>query len=134
LSRADHEIYSEIPLITLLSKDDDIEIGHQLQNVMITNLLTAVEQFQKEYPDFSARIESFSVDEIGIWVWLGDANYRIYLGSRVDHEKLRRLRALIIVLQSTDERSAHNPGWIDIDMSFTHAAVREGEREDELRR
>jgi hypothetical protein len=101
---------------------------------MVTNLLTAVGQFQPEYPDFSARIESFSVDDTGIWVWLDDASYRIYLGSRVDYEKLRRLRALIIVLESRDEESTYNPGWIDIDMSFTHAAVREGEREDELRR
>jgi hypothetical protein len=134
LSHADGRIYSEFPLITLLSKDDDIKIGHLLQNVMVTNLLTAVGQFQPEYPDFSARIESFSVDDTGIWVWLDDASYRIYLGSRVDYEKLRRLRALIIVLESRDEESTYNPGWIDIDMSFTHAAVREGEREDELRR
>ncbi len=134
LSRAEDGLYPEFPLITLFGKDDDIKIGQLLQNVMVTNLLAAVGQFQQEYPDFSVRIESFSIDGTGIWVWLSDRNYRIYLGSRVDHEKLRRMRALIIVLESRDEDNMQNPGWIDIDMSFTHAAVREGEREDELRR
>ncbi|MCK4923373.1 MAG: FtsQ-type POTRA domain-containing protein [Spirochaetes bacterium] len=129
---ADDRGYSDYPFISLLSKDDDIKIGNPVNNFFVLNLLDAVIQFNRKHPEFIARIESYTVDDSGVWVRLNDPRYRIFFGSYVDAGKLNRLRALMFVLdQSHDDESAKQ-GVVDIDMSGSHAAVREGD-EDELR-
>ena len=124
--------YSDYPFISLLSKSDDIKIGNHVESFLVLHLLDALLQFQVEQPDFSRRIESCSVDDVGIWIRVRDLPYRIYLGSEVSAEKMERLRALIIVLGQTSGRSGDNPVPMEIDMSFSHAAVREGDENHEF--
>ena len=129
---ADDRGYSDYPFISLLSKHDDIKIGNPVNNFLVLNLLDAAIHFKGQYPEFAARIESFAVDDSGVWVLLHDPLYRIFLGNEVDAGKLNRLRALTIVLdQSRDYETGMDP-TVYIDMSGSHAAVREGDN-DELR-
>ena len=55
----------------------------------------------------------------------------IYFGSTVTVEKLEKLRALLLVLDSK-YKEGDEGGW-EIDMSFSHAAVRKREIENESR-
>jgi hypothetical protein len=128
---ADDRSYSDYPIISLLSKDDDIKIGNPVNSVLLCNLLDTLLQFREEEPEFSRRMESYAVDEVGIWVRLGDLPYRIYLGSEVGVEKLKRLKALIIVLEQTQKRKGGEAAPLEIDMSFSQAAVREGDENNE---
>ncbi len=119
------EGYSDYPLITLLSHNDDIKTGKSIDNFLVLALLEAVDRFGREYPEFAGRIERYSVDGTGITVHVGES--RVFLGGTVSSGKLERLRALMLVLQSTGEMDS-----AQIDMSFSAAAVGEGETTDEL--
>jgi len=119
----------EYPLITLKSNNDDIKIGNEIQNIVVKNLLVALNEFKKRYPDFSARIDNAVVDKSGVYVYL--AGYRVYMGAETTLSKLVRLRALIHVLEDTGDFDDQYNGMTDIDMSFSHAAVRR-ENNDEL--
>jgi hypothetical protein len=130
-SGADDRGYSDYPFISLLSKDDDIKIGNPVDSVLLINLLDSLLQFRQEQPDFSRRIESCAVDEEGIWVRMADLPYRIYMGSDISAEKLNRLKALIIVLEQTQGRKGREAIPLEIDMSFSNAAVREGDENNE---
>jgi hypothetical protein len=131
-SGADDRGYSDYPFISLLSKDDDIKIGNPVNNILLQTLLDALLRFQEEQPDFSRRIESCAVDELGIWVRMRDMPHRIYLGSEISVEKLNRLRALVIVLEQVQDSKGGETVPLEIDMSFSHAAVREGDANNEL--
>jgi hypothetical protein len=124
--------YSDYPFISLLSKDDDIKIGNPVNNFLVLNLLEAAIQFKGQHPEFTTRIESYTVDDSGVWVRLNDPRYRIFFGSDVDAGKLNRLRALMFVLDQSHDDENGKQGVVDIDMSGSHAAVREGD-DDELR-
>jgi hypothetical protein len=124
--------YSDYPFISLLSKDDDIKIGNPVNNFLVLNLLDATIQFKGQHPEFTARIESYTVDDSGVWVRMNDPRYRIFFGSDVDAGKLNRLRALMFVLDQSHDDENGKQGVVDIDMSGSHAAVREGD-DDELR-
>jgi hypothetical protein len=129
---ADGRDYSDYPFISLLSKDDDIKIGNPVNNFLVLNLLDAAIQFKEQHPEFTTRIESYSVDDSGVWIRLKDRRYRIFLGSDVDAGKLNRLRALMFVLDQSLDDEEGATSVVEIDMSGSHAAVREGD-EDELR-
>jgi hypothetical protein len=124
--------YSDYPFISLLSKDDDIKIGNPVDNFLVLNLLDAAIEFQKQHPEFAATIGSYVIADSGIWVRMNEPRYRIFFGSEVDAGKLNRLRALILVLSQSYGDESEEPGMVEIDMSGSHAAVREGD-EDELR-
>jgi len=133
LSIADERGYSNYPFITLKSNYDDIKSGCTIGNIMVVDLLNAVSECKKVSPDFLKNIRSFSVDESGISVNLNNEHYRVYLGSSVSMEKLTRLRALISVLNDIYDADTLSDGsLIEIDMSFSHAAVRKREPDDEL--
>jgi len=72
------------------------------------------------------------VDDSGIWVFLNDPQYRVYLGNEVNAGKLNRLRALTFVLDQSRDYEAGMEAAVYIDMSGSHAAVREGD-DNELR-
>ena len=129
---ANDQSYTDYPFISLLSKDDDIKIGNPVNNFLVLNLLDAAIQFKGQHPEFTARIESYTVDDSGVWVRLNDPRYRIFFGSDVDAGKLNRLRALMFVLDQSHDDENGKLGVVDIDMSGSHAAVREGD-DDELR-
>jgi hypothetical protein len=124
--------YSDYPFISLLSKDDDIKIGNPVNNFLVLKLLDAAIQFKGQHPEFTTRIESYTVDDSGVWVRLNDPRYHIFFGSDVDAGKLNRLRALMFVLDQSHDDENGKQGVVDIDMSGSHAAVREGD-DDELR-
>jgi hypothetical protein len=126
-------VYSEYPSISLLSKDDDIKIGNPVDNALLGNLLDVLPRFYEEEPEFGRRIESFAIDQVGIWTRIADAPYRVYLGGQVSVDKLHRLRNLIVVLEQKRGDGPVESSTLEIDMSFSHAAVREGDRNDELR-
>ena len=128
----DDRSYSDYPFISLLSKDDDIKIGNPVNNFLVLNLLDAAIQFKGQHPEFTTRIESYTVDDSGVWVRLNDPRYHIFFGSDVDAGKLNRLRALVFVLDQSHDDENGKQGVVDIDMSGSHAAVREGD-DDELR-
>jgi len=128
----DDRSYSDYPFISLLSKDDDIKIGNPVNNFLVLNLLDAAIQFKGQHPEFTTRIESYTVDDSGVWVRLNDPRYHIFFGSDVDAGKLNRLRALMFVLDQSHDDENGKQGVVDIDMSGSHAAVREGD-DDELR-
>jgi len=123
--------YSDYPFISLLSKDDDIKTGNPVNNILLQSLLDALLRFREEQPDFSRRIESCAVDEVGIWIRMRDMPHRIYLGSEISAEKLNRLRALVVVLEQMQGDKGGEPVPLEIDMSFSHAAVREGDANNE---
>ena len=58
-------------------------------------------------------------------------DHKIYFGSTVTVEKLEKLRALLLVLDNR-YKDGDTGGW-EIDMSFSHAAVRKREIENESR-
>jgi hypothetical protein len=124
---ADDRGYSDYPFISLLSKHDDIKIGNPVNNFLILNLLGAAIHFRRQYPEFAVRIDSFAVDDWGIWVLLHGPTYRVYLGNEVDAGKLNRLRALTHVLEQSGEQETEIDRTVYIDMSGSHAAVREGD-------
>ncbi len=132
LSAMDERSPGDYPFITFLSDNDDIKTGYRVENSMLLNLLEEVLRFRKDYPEFFRFVDSFSVDDSGITVYLHDARYRVYLGSSVTKDKLKRLRALQIVLQTIHPDPASKKKVFEIDMSFSHAAVREGELFNEL--
>jgi len=119
------------PLITLNSINDDIKTGNEIQNIVVKNLITALYEFKKEYPAFSARIDTAAVDESGAYIYLSGGRYRVYMGTDSTVKKLIRLRALVHVLEDTGDFDKQYSGTTDIDMSFSHAAVRR-ENSDEL--
>ena len=124
---ADDLSYSDYPFISLLSKHDDIKIGNPVNNFLVLNLLDAAIHFKGQYPEFAARIESFAVDDSGVWVLLKEPLYRIFLGSEVDTYKLNRLRALMFVLDQSRDYKKGVEGMVYIDLSGSQAAVREGD-------
>ena len=119
------------PFITMNSNNDDIKIGNKVENFMIEGLLSSIGAFEKDYSEFYKRILSFVVDEKGVYVRLKENNYRIYFGNTITKEKFEKLRALIIVLESTDKDQSKKNTTMEIDMSFSNAAVRKGELRDE---
>ena len=123
----DDRSYSDYPFISLLSKHDDIKIGNPVNNFLVLNLLDAAIHFKGQYPEFAARIESFAVDDSGVWVLLKEPLYRIFLGSEVDTYKLNRLRALMFVLDQSRDYKKGVEGMVYIDLSGSQAAVREGD-------
>jgi len=129
---AEDQSYTDYPFISLLSKDDDIKIGNPVNNFLVLNLLDAVIEFKRQHPEFAATFDSYVIDDSGIWVRMNEPRYRIFFGSEVDTDKLNRLRALIFVLIRHDDEESEEPGIVEIDMSGSYAAVREGD-EDELR-
>jgi hypothetical protein len=124
--------YSDYPYISLLSKHDDIKIGNPVDNLLVLNLLGAAIRFRGQYPDFASRMESFAVDDSGIWIVLRDPPYHVFLGNEVNLEKFNRLRALAYVLDQSRYEETDKEETVYIDMSGSHAAVREGDK-DELR-
>jgi hypothetical protein len=133
LARADMEQnYSDYPFISLLSEHDDIKIGNPVDNFLLLNLLDAAIHFGGQYTEFTSRVESFAVDESGIWVMLNGPRYQVFLGNEVNMEQFNRLRALTYVLDQSRYGETDMEETVYIDMSGSHAAVREGDN-DELR-
>ncbi len=120
----------EHPLITLKTNNDDIKTGNEIQNIVVKNLITVLNAFKKKYPAFSGRIDSAVVDESGAFVYLSDGRYRVYMGTDATVRKLVRLRALVHVLEDTGDFDEQYSGMTDIDMSFSHAAVRRGNNDE----
>lgn len=121
-----------IPLITMNPNNDDIKIGKQIGNFMVFEIISSLAEIEKEYPQFYKRLFSFSVNEKGVYVRLEDDKYRVYLGNDVNVEKFEKLLALLIVLEDKGDDVIAEDEIIEIDMSFSHAAVRRGEFNDEL--
>lgn len=122
----------DVPFITLSRENDDIKIGNRVDNPMLLNLLGEIQIFRRDYPEFFRFIDYFSIDESGISVYLEDTSYRVYLGTNLTGEKLKRLRALFIVLQTIHSEQPSERRMFDVDMSFSYAAVREGDLRNEL--
>ncbi|MGQ9614814.1 MAG: cell division protein FtsQ/DivIB [Spirochaetota bacterium] len=122
----------DVPFITLSRENDDIKIGNRVDNPMLLNLLGEIQVFRRDYPEFFRFIDYFSIDESGISVYLEDTSYRVYLGCNLTGDKLKRLRALFIVLQTIHSNKALERRMFEVDMSFSYAAVREGDLRNEL--
>lgn len=129
LNRVREEDVSSHPLITLNAILDDIKTGNEIRNIVVKNLIGSLYDFKKRYPDFSAHIEHAMVDDSGAYLFLPD--FRVYLGTDITLQKMVRLRALVYVLEDSGDFDVQGEGLTDIDMSFSHAAVRR-ENSDEL--
>jgi hypothetical protein len=111
------------PRIRVGADSDDINSGQVVRDTALLELLGALEEFTGRYAGFMKTIDSFQVDRDGVTVTLHDDRLRVYLGPLVSFEKLERLRAMTFVL--TDLYGGETA--LDVDMSFSHAAVRERE-------
>ena len=120
-----------MPHISLNINNDDIIIGNVLDNFMVKDITESMQILKRQNPDFYKNIRSFKVNEDGVYVSVKDKEHQIYFGSSVTVEKLEKLHALLIVLNDSDK--VGNEGVWEIDMSFSHAAVRKRESENELR-
>ncbi len=122
-----------IPLISLNVNNDDISIniGSALDNFMVRDITGSMQRLKRQYPDFYKNIRSFTVNDDGVYVSVKDNDHEIYFGSTVTVEKLEKLHALLIVLDNRYKDGVE--GVWEIDMSFSHAAVRKRESENELR-
>jgi hypothetical protein len=112
------------PVVTLESNIVDIKIGGKPGNILIDGILAAAGEIEKEHPGFYGRIQSFSVEQDGVHLLLSDARFQVYLGNTVTKEKLEQLRALLFVLNTTYP-AGRGHAAIEIDMSFSQAAVRQ---------
>ncbi|UCB45657.1 MAG: FtsQ-type POTRA domain-containing protein [Spirochaetota bacterium] len=124
---AEKEAQVAYPFITLISNNDDIIRGAKIKDFLVHDVLSSMGGIKEKYPAFYKKMASFSVKEDGVYVDLTNELYRIYFGHTVTQEKLERLRALLLVLES--EYQGGNT--VEIDMSTTHAAVRIGEMRNE---
>ena len=131
LAETDAPDKSIIPLVSLNSNNDDISIGSSIDNFMVSDITVSMQELGRLYPDFYKSIKSFSVNDDGIYVNMKNNDDNIYFGSTVTVEKLEKLRALLLVLDSK-YKEGDEGGW-EIDMSFSHAAVRKREIENESR-
>jgi hypothetical protein len=120
-----------IPLISLNINNDDIIIGSAIDNFMVRDITGSMQILKKQHPDFYDNIRSFTVNDDGVYVSLKDNDHEIYFGSTVTVEKLEKLHALLVVLSDRDKGKGE--GIWEIDMSFSHAAVRKRESKYELR-
>ena len=120
-----------IPLISLNMNNDDIIIGDAIDNFMVRDITESMQILKKQNPDFYKSIKSFKVNDDGVYMSLRDNEHQVYFGSSVTVEKLEKLHALFIVLNDRDKGG--DEGVWEIDMSFSHAAVRKRESENELR-
>ena len=132
LTEADRQVELTDPLITLSSNSDDINIGSPVDNFMVRNIMVSINKLEKEYPDFYENIKDITVTAGGVYIQFKKNNYKIYLGKDVTIEKLKKLRVLFAVLKSKSGGLNGREGVMEIDMSFSHAAVRGGEIEYEL--
>lgn len=132
LSVVEEPTQVDVPFITLSLENDDIKIGNRVDNPMLLNLLGEMQIFRRDYPEFFRFIDYFSIDESGISVCLEDSSYRVYLGTTLTGDKFKRLRALFIVLQTIHPDNSSGKRVFEVDMSFSYAAVREGDLRNEL--
>jgi cell division protein FtsQ len=121
----------EYPFITLNGNNDDIITGEKLKNFLVHDVLSSVGGIRQKYPDFYNKISSFSLEEDGVYVMLTNDLYSIYFGYTVNQEKLERLRALLVVLESEYLQRGDKGNTVEIDMSSNQAAVRIGEMRNE---
>jgi hypothetical protein len=121
-----------VPLITLISNNDDIKIGEEIANFMVFDLLGSLKELERLHPDFYKRIELFHITESGVYMYFKDRGYRVYLGNRITEEKFEKLRALTLVLENYAPDDDSVGDIKEIDMSLSYAAVRKGEKENEL--
>jgi hypothetical protein len=121
----------EYPFITLNENNDDIIIGERVKNFLVHDVLSSMGGIRQKYPDFYKQISSFRLEEDGVYVTLTNDLYNIYFGYTVNQEKLERLRALLIVLESEHLQRGDKGNTVEIDMSSSQAAVRIGEIRNE---
>ena len=120
------------PFITINVNNDDIRIGDLIDNFMVAGILSSIKEIENVYPEFYKRIHSFSVNERGIYVRFKDNNYRVYLGNTITREKCEKLRALILVLENLYPDMTSDNEILEIDLSFSNAAVRKREFKNDL--
>lgn len=120
------------PFITINVNNDDIRIGDLIDNFMVVGILSSIKEIENVYPEFYKRIHSFSVNERGIHVRFKDNNYRVYLGNTITREKCEKLRALILVLENLYADMISDNEILEIDLSFSNAAVRKREFKNDL--
>lgn len=132
LAEADRQVELTGPLITLNSNSDDINIGSPVENFMVRNIMVSINKLEKKYPDFYENIEDIAVSAGGVYIQFKTNNYKIYLGKDVTIEKLEKMHVLLAVLRSKSGELNGLEGVREIDMSFSHAAVRGEVIENEL--
>ncbi|MFW6181299.1 MAG: cell division protein FtsQ/DivIB [Spirochaetota bacterium] len=125
LARAEERARPQWPRITLLGDRDDISTGEVLRDVVLLDLVQALDAFGERRPGFTRSLHDIRVDPGGVTAVLREGRYRAYLGTSVDVQKLERFRALVSVLRDLYGGEEE----LEIDLSFSYAAVRERERE-----
>jgi hypothetical protein len=128
---AENEAPVDYPFITQNENNDDIIKGDRVKDFLVHDMLSSMGGIRAKYPDFYKRISSFSLEEDGVYVSFANELYRIYFGYTINQEKLERLRALLIVLESGYQKKGYTGNIVEIDMSSTYAAVRIGEMRNE---
>jgi cell division protein FtsQ len=115
------------PTVTLQSNNDDIDIGKAIGNFLMADALDSLGKIEKRYPEFYRTLSSIAVGAQGVELYVKGKDFRVYLGNSVSEEKLEKLRALLLVLES-DGSGEMSPDQIrEIDLSLSYAAVRKGE-------
>lgn len=100
---------------------------------MVLDIFGSLKELEKKHPDFYRRIQSFYIRADGAYVHLKDRGFEVYLGSRITIDKLEKLRALTLILESYTTNGSSVEDIEKIDLSLTYAAVQKGERKNELR-
>lgn len=132
LAKAEGTDVRGYPIITLRAKGDDIIIGKRVENYMLTSILESAAVGERGEPDFKNLIDRFWIEQSGIYVLTRGSYYKVYLGDDVTQKKLEKLKALMAVLKVLYQHQDGEKKPLDIDMSFSHAAVRVGELKDAL--
>jgi len=130
LGKASEDELSGYPAIILNTNNDDIKIGQELENFLVKDLLLSIDITRKRHPDFFRLIDLVTVEENGAYISLENGFFSVYMGKNVTIESFRKLRTLITVLESKDFGKSGLIDGYDIDMSFSHAAVKEREKKD----
>ncbi len=125
LAEVEARDHPDRPCITLLSDHDDISTGRVLRDVMLLDLVRALDELARRRSGFLSSLQEIRLDAEGVTVLTHGGRYRAHLGATVTVQKLERLRALVFVLRDLYGGEEE----LDIDLSFSYAAVRERERE-----
>ncbi|MFW6137576.1 MAG: cell division protein FtsQ/DivIB [Spirochaetota bacterium] len=126
------------PLITLKSNNVDISIEKSVNNFLVPDILEAADVIKNKFPEFYSHISSFEVTDQGVYIHLENTflnsgwknDYRIYLGDNVRGSSLEKLRALLMVVKKEYPEKPRGRDVLEIDMSFSNAALRVRERDD----
>ena len=109
------------PILQILNYDD-IKIGYKLDNFLVQETLKTIQKLVEDDNNFFKEINQILIRKSGVYLNLNNSKYSVYLGDNISPEVLKRLKALITIIENSKE--AERGKSLIINMSFSHAAVK----------